>query len=111
MIKSRRLIWAAHVIRNEEGMSALKIVTGKLKGKRTIGTRSRWEDVIRMYLKDMCQYKEFRIGIEPSGSISYGVIVSCINISRENIRLIRELNNLFVVPLHMDKSLALSAHR
>ena len=29
MIKSRRLIWAGHVARMEEGRSAFKIVTGQ----------------------------------------------------------------------------------
>ena len=32
-IKSRRLRWAGHVARMEEGRSAFKIVTGKLTGK------------------------------------------------------------------------------
>ena len=36
-IKSRRLRWAGHVARMEEGRSAFKILTGKSIGKRTIG--------------------------------------------------------------------------
>ena len=37
LIKSRRLRWAGHVARMEEGRSALKILTGIPKGKRPLG--------------------------------------------------------------------------
>ena len=38
----------------EEGRSALKILTGKPTGKRTLGRpRRRWEDNIRMYLEEI----------------------------------------------------------
>ena len=37
VIKSRRLRWAGHVARMEEGKSAFKILTGKPTGKRPIG--------------------------------------------------------------------------
>ena len=37
MIKSRKLRWAGHVARMEEGMSAFKILAGKLTGKRPLG--------------------------------------------------------------------------
>ena len=54
MIKSRRLRWAGHVARMEEGRSAFKILTGKPKGKRHLGKpRRRWEDNIRMDLKEI----------------------------------------------------------
>ena len=36
-IKSRRLRWAGHVPRMEEGRSAFKILTGKPTGKRPLG--------------------------------------------------------------------------
>ena len=50
-IKSRRLRWAGHVARIEEGRSAFKILTGKPKGKRHLGRpRRRWEDNIRIDL-------------------------------------------------------------
>ena len=48
VIKSRRLRWARHVARMEEGRSAFKILTGKSTGKRP---RRRWEDNIRMDLE------------------------------------------------------------
>ena len=50
MIKSRRLRWAGHVARMEEGRSAFKILTGKPTGKRL---RRRWEDNIRMDLAEI----------------------------------------------------------
>ena len=54
MIKSRRLRWAGHVARMEEGRSAFKILTGKPTGKRPLGSpRRRWEDNIRMDLEEI----------------------------------------------------------
>ena len=44
VIKSRRLRWAGHVARMEEGRSAFKMLTGEPTGKRPLGrTRRRWE--------------------------------------------------------------------
>ena len=37
VIKSRKLIWASHVARMEEGRSAFKVLTGKPTGKRSLG--------------------------------------------------------------------------
>ena len=52
MIKSRRLRWAGHVARMEEGRSAFKIITSTPAGKRPLGRpRRRWEDNVRMDLK------------------------------------------------------------
>ena len=54
MIKSRRLRWAGHVARMEEGRSDFNILKGKPTGKRPLGRpRSRWEDNIRMDLKEI----------------------------------------------------------
>ena len=54
VIKSRRLRWAGHVARMEEGRSAFKIVTGLPTGKRPLGRpRRKWEDNIRMDLEDV----------------------------------------------------------
>ena len=51
VIKSRRLRWASHVARMEEGRSAFKISIGRSAGKSPIGRpRCRWEDNIRMDL-------------------------------------------------------------
>jgi hypothetical protein len=50
VIKSRRLRWAGHVARMEEGRSTFKILTGTLAGP--LGRpRRRWEDNIRTGLK------------------------------------------------------------
>ena len=47
VIKSRRLRWAGHVARMEEGRSAFKILTGKPAGKRPLGRPSRrWETIL-----------------------------------------------------------------
>ena len=47
VIKSRRLRWAGHVTRMEEGRSAFNILTGKPTGNILLGRpRRRWEDNI-----------------------------------------------------------------
>ena len=52
MIKSRRLRWAGHLARMEEGESAFKILKGILAGKIPLGRpRLKWEHDIRMDLK------------------------------------------------------------
>ena len=59
VIKSRRLRWAGHVARMEEGRIGFKILTYKPTGKRPLERpRRRWEDNIRMDLKNRCQYEE-----------------------------------------------------
>ena len=43
---ARRLRWAGHVARMEEGWNAFKILTGKPTGTRPLGRpRRRWEDL------------------------------------------------------------------
>jgi len=52
VIKSRRLRWAGHIVRMEEGRSVFKILTGTTTGKRPLGRSRRiWEDNIRMDFK------------------------------------------------------------
>ena len=54
MINSKRLRWAGHVARMEEGGRAFKIITGKFTGKRLLGRpRRRWEENIRMDIKEI----------------------------------------------------------
>ena len=49
VIKSRRLRWAGHVSRMEEGRSSFKILTGKPTAKRPLGRpRRRWEGNVRI---------------------------------------------------------------
>ena len=51
-IKSRRLRWAEHVARMDEGRGPFKILTGKPTGRRPLGRpRRRWEDNIRKDLE------------------------------------------------------------
>ena len=66
VIKSRRLRWADHVARMEEGRSTLKILTGKPTGKIPLDKpRRRWEDNIIMDLKkylnwvDLAQHRDY----------------------------------------------------
>ena len=52
VIKTRRLRWAGHVVRMEEGRSAFKILTGTPTGNIPLGSsRRRSEDNIRMDFK------------------------------------------------------------
>ena len=54
MIKSRRLRWAGHVARMEEGRSAFKNFTGTPAGKRPLGRSGhRREDNIRIDPKEI----------------------------------------------------------
>ena len=90
MIKSKRLRWAGHIARMQEDRSAFKILTGTPTGNRPLERpRCRWEDDIRMDLKeignntrnwiDSAQEREYwkafcECGIEPPYSISHGVV-------------------------------------
>ena len=54
VIKSRKVRWAGHVARMEEGRSAFKILTGKPTRKTSLGRpRRRWEYNIRMNIKEI----------------------------------------------------------
>jgi hypothetical protein len=53
-IKSRRMRWAGHVARMGEERKAYRGLVGKPEGKRPLGRlRRRWEDGIRMDLKEI----------------------------------------------------------
>ena len=52
--QARRLRWAGHIARMEEGKSAFKILTSTPTGNRPLGTsRRRWEDNIGIDLKEI----------------------------------------------------------
>ena len=52
VIKSRRMRWAGHVARMEEGRVVHKVLVEKPEGKRPLGRpRRRWEDNIKMDLE------------------------------------------------------------
>ena len=53
-LKSRRLRWAGHVARMEDGRRAQKLLVGKPEGKRPRGRpKMRWEDNIIRDLKEV----------------------------------------------------------
>ena len=54
VIKSRRMRWAGHVARMEEGRGVHKVLVGKTEGKRPSGKqRRRWEYNIKMDLEEV----------------------------------------------------------
>jgi hypothetical protein len=53
-IKSRRMRWAGHVARMEEGRSLYRVLVGRPKRKRSQGRpRRRWQDNIKLDLRDI----------------------------------------------------------
>jgi hypothetical protein len=54
VIKSRRIRWAGHVAHMGEGRSVYKVLVGRPECKRPLGRpRSRWEDNIKMDLREI----------------------------------------------------------
>ena len=54
VIKSRRMRWAGHVARMEEGRGVHRVVVGKPEGKRPLGRpRRRWEDNSKTDLQEV----------------------------------------------------------
>jgi transcription termination factor 2 len=54
VIKSRRMRWAGHVARMEEGRGVYTVLVGKSEGKRPLrGPRRRWEDNIKIDLREI----------------------------------------------------------
>jgi hypothetical protein len=52
--KSRRMRWTGHVARMGEDSKVYKVLVGKPEGKRPLGRpRCRWEDGIRMDLREI----------------------------------------------------------
>jgi hypothetical protein len=52
--KSRRMRWAGHVARWEEGRNVYRVLVGKPEGKRPLGRpRRRWKDGIKMDLREI----------------------------------------------------------
>jgi hypothetical protein len=72
--KSRRMRWAGHVARMGEERKVYKVLVGKPEGKRALGRQSRrWEDGIRMDLRDI-GWGECRL--DPVGS-RQGPVAGC----------------------------------
>ena len=54
VMKSRRMRWAGHVARMEEGRGVHKVLVGKPEGKTPLGRqRSRWDDNIKVDLEEV----------------------------------------------------------
>jgi hypothetical protein len=54
VIKARRVRWAGHVARMEEGRCVYRVLIGRPEGKRPLGRpRRRWEDNNKMDLKEI----------------------------------------------------------
>jgi hypothetical protein len=54
VIKSRRMKWAGHVARIEEGNGVYRVLVGRPEGKRPLGRpRRRWDDNIKMSLREI----------------------------------------------------------
>ena len=54
VIKSRRMRWAGHVACTGELRGAYRVLVGRPEGTRTLGgPRRRWEDNIKMYIKEL----------------------------------------------------------
>jgi transcription termination factor 2 len=54
VIKSRRMRWAGHVARMEEGRGVYRVFIGRPEGERPLGRpRRRWEDNIKLDLREM----------------------------------------------------------
>jgi hypothetical protein len=54
VIKSRRMRWAGHVARMEEGRGVYRVLVGRPEGKRPlVRPMHRWEDNIKMDVSDM----------------------------------------------------------
>jgi hypothetical protein len=52
--KSRRMRWAGHVARMGEGRNVYRVLVGKPEGKKRLGRpRRKWENGIRMYLREI----------------------------------------------------------
>ena len=97
----------------EEGRSAFKILTDTPAGKKPLGKPSRrWEDNIRMYLKeigintrswvDLAQNRDYWRALlnEPPGSISHGVSSGKRNKNRDHkTKMLTYLVNAFIVKL------------
>jgi hypothetical protein len=54
LIKSRRMRWARHVARMEDGRGVYSVLVGRPEGKRPLERpRRRWEDNIKMDLREI----------------------------------------------------------
>ena len=54
VMESRRMMWAGHVTQVGERRGVYRVLVGKPEGRRPLGRpRNRWEDNMKMYLKEV----------------------------------------------------------
>jgi hypothetical protein len=54
VIKSRRMRWAGHVARMEEGRGVCRVLVGRPEGKRPLGRpRRNWEDNVKVDFREI----------------------------------------------------------
>jgi hypothetical protein len=69
VIKSRRKRWAVHVACMGKGRGVYRVLVGRPKRKRPLGRpRHRWEDNIKMYLREIGINGANRIQLTQLGS-------------------------------------------
>ncbi|KAJ4426285.1 hypothetical protein ANN_27097 [Periplaneta americana] len=77
-IKSRRLRWAGHVAHMGESRNAYRVLVGGLEGKRPLGRpRRRWEDNIKMDLREEPMAGLCEGGNEPPDSLKATTLLCC----------------------------------
>jgi transcription termination factor 2 len=89
VIKSRRMRWAGHVARMEEGRGVYRVLVGKTEGKRPLGRPRRiWEDNVRMDLQEVGCGCEDWIGLAQDGD-TWRALVSAVR----NLRVPQNAGN------------------
>jgi hypothetical protein len=53
VIKSRRMRWVGHVARMGEGRCVYRVFVGRPEGKRPLRPRRRWDDNIKMDVREI----------------------------------------------------------
>jgi hypothetical protein len=54
VIKLRRMRWVGYVARMGEGRGIYRVLVGRPEGKRLLGSpRHRWEDNIKLYIREV----------------------------------------------------------
>jgi hypothetical protein len=80
-IKLRRVRWAGHMAHMVEERKVYKVLVGKPKGNRPLRRPSRWEDGIRMDLREIGWG-----GLDSTGT-GWGPVASCCECSDEPLGL------------------------
>jgi hypothetical protein len=80
-VKSRRIRWAGHVARMGEERKVYKVLVGKPEGKRPLGRRRRrWEDGIRMDLREIGWEGVYWIRLSEDRDLGRAVVNAVMNL-------------------------------